>query len=104
VSVRYNGLARTSKKNPLSHGMEIIDAIITLLVQKRPLWLLGVPGAIFTFLGVAFGGYALWEFNITRYFSIPFALAAVGTFVVGVFLVMTSLILYGMATLKNGRI
>ena len=103
VTVRYNGLAKTSKKNPVRHGVEIIDSILSLLVQRRPLVFLGMPGSILIMLGLFFGSYVLWDFNVTRYFSIPFALVAFGSFIVGVFLVTTSLILYGMSSLKNGR-
>jgi glycosyltransferase involved in cell wall biosynthesis len=101
VKVRYEGLAKTSKKHPLAHGIELINALLTLLVQKRPLWLLGLPGSLLLLIGLFLGGYVLWGFNETRYFSIPFALAAFGTFIIGTFLAMTSLILYGLSTMSN---
>jgi glycosyltransferase involved in cell wall biosynthesis len=101
VSVRYNGLAKTSKKNPLGHGMELMSYVVNLMVQKKPLWLLGVPGFCFIFAGLFSGVYLLWDFNITRLFSIPVALLTFGTFLVGVFLVMTALILYGISNLKK---
>jgi glycosyltransferase involved in cell wall biosynthesis len=103
VAVRYKDLENTSKKNPLGHGVEIIEMALKLVVEKRPLLLLGLPGTVLLFSGLMAGIALLFEFNSSRYFSIPFALVALGGLVTGVFLIMTALILYGIRSIYNNK-
>lgn len=100
INVQYKGL-NTSKKHPISHGVELIETAIKLLVEKRPLSLLGLPGTILFFIGLGAAGYVLWFFNTTRYFSIPIALVSFGGIIVGMFFIMTALILYGIRSFSK---
>jgi glycosyltransferase involved in cell wall biosynthesis len=100
VKIDYKGLVRTSKKNPVSHGVELLGTVLKLVVEDRPLLILGVPGMLITLLGIFTGVYLLWYFNNTRYFSLPLALITLGTIIMGVLLVITSLLLYSITKLK----
>lgn len=100
ITVRYKGLEKTSKKNPLKHGTELISIALRLIVEERPLLLLGIPGSIAIIMGVISGVYLLWYFNITRVFSIPIALITLGALFTGIVLFITSLILYAIARLR----
>jgi hypothetical protein len=104
VTIRYDGLKNTSKKNPVSHGVELLGTVLRLVVEDRPLLLLGVPGFFFTMVGVFTGGYFLWSFNMTRYFSLPLALITFGALVIGVLLVIASFILYALSRLRSSRL
>jgi len=104
VAIRYNGLGNTSKKNPVSHGAELLGTVLRLVVEDRPLLLLGVPGFFLTMVGVFTGGYFLWYFNTTHYFSLPLALITFGALVIGVLLIITSFILYAMSRLRSSRL
>ncbi len=97
VSVRYNHLVNTSKKHPIRHGMELIETSIQLVVEKRPLLFLGVPGVILLLAGLFAGLFLLWEFNVTRYFSVPVALVAASLGFAGLFLGVAALMLYGIS-------
>ena len=101
ISVRYKGLEKTSKRNPLSHGAELIALALRLIVERRPLLLLGMPGAVLILIGIFTGVYLLWNFNVTRYFSIPFALIALGAMFIGTMLLITSLVLYAIMRLRH---
>lgn len=101
ITVRYKGLERTSKRNPVRHGAELVGMALRLIVEERPLLLLGVPGAMLTILGVGTGVYLLWYFNVTRYFSIPIALITLGAIFMGTILFITSLMLYAIKRLKQ---
>lgn len=99
ISVRYKGLEKTSKRNPLSHGAELIALALRLIVEKRPLFFMGLPGIVLIVVGIATGVYLLWSFNTARYFSIPIALITLGALFLGTMLFITSFILYAIKRL-----
>ena len=101
ITVKYKGLEKTSKKNPVAHGAELIGLALRIIVEERPLLFFGVPAALLLMLGLASGVYLLWYFNETRYFSIPIALITLGALFTGVTLFIASLILYAVARLKR---
>jgi len=101
VIVRYKELRRTSKQNPLRHSSELIGAALRLIVEERPLLLLGAPGALLTTLGILGAIYLLWYFNLTRYFSIPIALITIGALFIGIMLFVASILLYAMNKVKS---
>lgn len=101
VSIKYSHLDNTSTKNPVRHGLEVMSAIIKLIIEDRPLLLLGVPGFIFILIGVFFGLYFLWYFNNTRYFSLPMAMISMGSLLMGMLLIITSFILYNLSRMKQ---
>jgi glycosyltransferase involved in cell wall biosynthesis len=103
ITVKYKGLEKTSKKNPVAHGAEIIGLVLRIIVEERPLLFFGVPAALLLMLGLASGVYLLWYFNETRYFSIPVALITLGALFTGITLFITSLILYAISRLKGKR-
>ena len=56
---KYEDLERTSTQNSLGHGASVLMSIVRLVVEERPLQLLGVPGLIFLLAGTAFGAWML---------------------------------------------
>lgn len=100
TNVQYNGL-KTSKKNPVNHGMELVETGLKLIVERRPLLFLGIPGAVMLLGGAVAASFLLYYFNAEGYFSIPFAIIAMGAFVVGIFFIMTALILYGLRAMQQ---
>ena len=95
ITVRYRGL-KTSKKAPFSHGLELISNVLKLVVEERPLLMLGVPGFILFVVGLGFGTLLLWYFNTTRYFSLPIALITLGAVFVAITLITAALTLYAL--------
>lgn len=100
VTIRYKGLEKTSKKNPVTQAAEIMATLVSLRILERPLLYLGVPGAALLAVGVLSGAYLFSIFNSFRYFSIPIALITLGAFIVGAILTVTSLILYSIRLVK----
>jgi glycosyltransferase involved in cell wall biosynthesis len=92
ISVKYNGLAKTSKKSPVFHGADLILTLFRLLIEEKPLKYLGLPGMGLMSIGTILGLYLLWTFNITRCFSISAALLALGTTVGGLLLAVAAII------------
>ena len=101
VSVKYNGLGVTSKKSALLHGADLIATLFRLAVEKRPLKYLGLPGIGLTCIGAMLGVYLLWMFYITRYFSIPVAILAVGASILGILMVVSAIIFQGLKRINE---
>jgi membrane-associated protease RseP (regulator of RpoE activity) len=101
VNVRYQNLENTSTTNPVSHGISLVETALKLVVEKRPLMLLGVPGFALLGVGLVAGIMLLLEFNASRVFSMPYAIIALGGIVTGTFMVMTAIILYGIRSMYN---
>ncbi|MEM3713493.1 MAG: glycosyltransferase family 2 protein [Candidatus Aenigmatarchaeota archaeon] len=103
ILIKYKGLENTSKKNPIRQGTELIGIAIRLIVEEKPLHLLGIPGIVLIVIGLISGTYLLLHFNMTRYFSIPIAIITLGALFTGTILFVTALILYSLTRLINRR-
>lgn len=102
VSVIYNTGGKTSTKDPVSHISEVVGFLVESIAIRHPLRYLGIPGIILTVIGIVFGTFVLVTFNETRYFSVPFTFAAVGTTIMGVLLILMSVVLFSIArSMKN---
>ncbi len=96
VSTRYPKDVKTSKKNFLRHGSEVILSLIELISERKPLLFLGIPGlALFT-VGGASLIRVLMIFNDTRKFAIGTAILGVASTLLGALLVFGALILWVM--------
>ncbi|MCR8501658.1 MAG: glycosyltransferase family 2 protein [Thermofilum sp.] len=100
IEVRYKGL-KSSKKTPLLHGTELLAHLIRMIVEQRPLLMLGVPGALILLAGIASTAVLIYHFNTSRYFSIPLAIISLGAFTSGLLLVTTALTLYALTRLAE---
>src|SRR5258708_26017019 len=52
VAVNYD---EKPKRNPVTHGLQVINGILRMIGQHRPLFFFGVPGTLMLFLGVLLG-------------------------------------------------
>ena len=94
VTVIYNTNGRTSTKDPISHSSSVLTNLFELIAIKKPLKFLGLPGIIFMILGISFSLVVIGVFNDTRYFSVPFTLLSLGSFTIGLLLLLMSAVLY----------
>ena len=94
VKMRYKGLPKTSKKNPLIHGAEILMTLIRLTLERRPLTYLGIPATILYLISFYSGLQLVGLYLRNRYFSIPYALLSIITFITALILTMTAIQLY----------
>jgi len=101
VTVLYETGTKTSTKNPVSHTTEVIISLIELISIKRPLSFLGIPGIVLFGLGIIFSIIVITLFNETRYFSIPYMLLTIGSFTIGLILLMMSVLLFSIKKSKK---
>ena len=94
TEVTYSTGERTSSKNSISHGSEIIVSIIEFVAEKKPLIIFGIPGLASLTTGIFTLLIALSIFNRSGVLAIGTALLSVGATLVGLLMVFTSIILY----------
>ena len=94
VSVLYDTGNRTSTKNPIRHGSDVFVSLLELVLMKRPITFLGIPGLIILITGIITSSITLTLFNETRYFSVPSTLVSMALLTVGLMLILVSGILF----------
>ena len=102
ISCKYDGNgAETSTKNPVAHGVGLAMSLVKLIVEDRPLMLLGLPGITSLLLGIAFG---VWMMNIyvaTHSIITNIALASLSFMLIGFFMMSTAITLYAISRISK---
>jgi hypothetical protein len=80
-------------------------SIIRLVVEEKPLMLLGLPGMIFLFGGTVFGIWMLTIFAEEQRIVTNLALASMAFVLIGMFTIFTAITLYAISrqAQKNGN-
>ena len=101
---QYKELEKTSTQNPIEHGTSVLMSIFRLVVEEKPLILLGLPGMIFLFAGTAFGIWMLQIYAVTHQITTNIALATIAFVLIGMFTIFTAITLYAISrqAQKNG--
>ena len=94
---KYDKSEQTSTHNPLGHGVSVVMSIIQLIVEKKPLLLLGVPGLIFLLAGIGFGSWMLKLYMEQNQIITNVALASVAFILIGMFTLFTAITLHAIS-------
>ena len=97
AEVKYKELERSSTQNALGHGASVLMSILRLVVDEKPLMLLGLPGIIFLFAGTGFGIWMLKIFAEEQQIMTNIALASMAFILIGMFTVFTAITLYAIS-------
>ncbi|MCW4052246.1 MAG: glycosyltransferase family 2 protein [Candidatus Bathyarchaeota archaeon] len=100
VQVHYHGL-ETSTQNPISHGLGVLATILRLVVEERPLFYLGIPGAALLIIGMGFGLWTLQLFAVEKRIVTNVALTSFAFTLIGLFAVFTAITLYAIVRLTD---
>lgn len=100
VEVNYHGL-ETSTHNPVKHGLSVLATILRLVVEERPLFYLGIPGAILLSMGIGFGIWTLHLFTVEKRIVTNTALASLSFTLIGLFAMFTAITLYAIVRLTQ---
>jgi glycosyltransferase involved in cell wall biosynthesis len=106
-SCKYqNGDVATSTENPVAHGMGVVMSIIRLIVEERPLTLLGLPGLVCLFSGISFGIWMLKIYAVNHVIETNVALASIAFVLISFFMLSSGITLYAISRLgkkMNGQ-
>lgn len=86
--------AEKAKRNPVSHGMQVINGILQLVGQARPLLYFGMSGLSFIVLGMALGLYVIDIYRTAGELAIGYSLITVLLSVIGMLLFFAGVILH----------
>ncbi len=96
-----DGEVATSTENPIKHGIGVITSIVRLIIEERPLTVLGIPSLVFLFAGIGFGVWMLQIYAITHSIVTNIALASIAFVLIGFFMLSTAITLYAISRLSK---
>ncbi|BAI61999.1 putative glycosyltransferase [Methanocella paludicola SANAE] len=99
INVRYD--VEGSTMNPVSHGFGVLNPIIGLISQERPLLFFGVPGGLLLVTAAIFCFMVLDIFNATKVVAVGYSLIFMLCTILGIFSIFTGLMLW---SIQNVRI
>lgn len=104
---KYNtGDVATSTENPFAHGVGVVMSIIRLIVEEKPLTILGLPGLLCLFAGISFGVWMLQIYAAHQIIVTNIALASIAFVLVSFFILSSAITLYAISRLSrkmNGK-
>lgn len=105
ISVTYD-VPHKHKKNPISHGFDVLTQIVGFIGYRRPLLFFGIPGTILTLIGVGAELYTFSEFYRIAQFHYIIFTVGISSLILGLLLVIAGLILNSLVVImrneKNG--
>lgn len=94
VVIIYDGNEHTH--NPITHGMSVIASTIKFTSIERPLWFYGIPGMVFLAIGLFFTGWMVSEFVENGRLVTNATIIGIGSSILGIILLITSIILFSL--------
>jgi hypothetical protein len=103
ISCKYskNNDQKTSSKNPVSQGVGLLMSLVKLIVEERPLPMLGLPGIASVAVGILFGVWMIDLYAQSGQITTNIALASIGFLLIGCFMVSTAITLYAITRLST---
>lgn len=86
--------AEGPKRNPFRHGFQVLNGILALVSQHRPLFFFGIPGLVLLVLGLLLGAAVVNIYNAHQSLAIGYALVSVLLDLVGLQTLFTGIILH----------
>ena len=96
ASVNYNTGGKTSKKNSLSHGLELFMSLLTLVTEQKPIVYIGIPAFLSLVVGIGSLVVVIDMFNASRILPVGTALLAIAATLVGLILGSLAIFLHAM--------
>lgn len=87
------------KRNPFLHGVQVLDGILRLIGQHRPLLFFGVPGLAILLLGLLWGAWVVEIYRKTQTLAVGYALISVMLSILGSLGLFTGIILHSIRRL-----
>jgi glycosyltransferase involved in cell wall biosynthesis len=91
ISVVY---AEKAKRNPLAHGMQLIENILHLVGLHRPFFFFGIQGLMMLIAGAFLSTVTVTTYSSTRELAVGYALISVLLLILGMLSVFVGLILH----------
>lgn len=96
ISVVYE---EPAKRNPVTHGMAVLNGIVRLVSQGRPLLFFGLPGGILVLLGFLLGLQVITTYDTTKVLAVGYTILVLLLMTTGILSIFTGIILNAMHSL-----
>lgn len=96
-----NADVATSTEHPVTHGIGVVWSLVRLVVEERPLLMLGVPSLFCLLAGVAFGVWMLQVYAVEQAIETNIALASIAFILIGFFMLSTAITLYAITRISE---
>lgn len=84
------------KRNPFTHGFQVLNGIVTLVSQHRPLFFFGVAGVLILLSGLLLGVDVIDRYNRFQSLAIGRALISILLDIIGIQTLFTGIILHSL--------
>lgn len=98
IEIRYFGEV---KRNPIGHGLDVLNGIIRLVSLRRPLLFFGLPGLLVLVTGIWFGLDVIQTFDRVHVLLVGQLIVGVALGIVGVLSVFTAVVLNALQGIRN---
>lgn len=82
------------KRNPVGHGLQVLNGILKMVAQHRPLFFFGVPGGLVLLFGVWLGSEVSRSYSVYNQLAIGTAMIAITLIILGALTIFTGIILH----------
>lgn len=96
ISADYDDPA---KRNPVGQGFDVLDGVIRLVGQTRPLLFMGAPGLMVLMVGILIGLDVVSIYSVTHQLAIGYALISVLCSVLGAMSLFSGIMLHSVRAL-----
>ncbi len=100
IRVNYN---EKPKRNPVRHGLQVLNGIIQMVSQNRPLFFFGVPGVLLLIVGTALALLVVDRYTVYTRLAVGWAIVSMGAITVGALTIFTGLILHTIRAYLHDR-
>jgi glycosyltransferase involved in cell wall biosynthesis len=100
-SCNYGKDGATSTHNPVRQGVDVVMSIVKLVVEDKPLTMLGIPGILSLTIGTVFGAWMLQIYAAEHRIITNIALASIAFILLGFFVLSTAITLCAISRLAE---
>ncbi|MEP7284921.1 MAG: glycosyltransferase family 2 protein [Chloroflexota bacterium] len=100
IAVNYD---EKPKRNPVTHGLQVLNGILRMIGQHRPLLYFGVPGSLVFLTGLLLAFDVIDRYGRFEKFAVGRAVFAVALVIIGIFSVFTGIILHTIRSYMTER-
>jgi len=103
ISCKYGDSTggKTSTKHPFTHGIGLVMSLVRLVVEDKPITMLGIPGVVSTVAGIFFGIWMMQIYAHSHEITTNIALASIAFILIGFFMISTAITLYAITRLSS---
>ena len=101
ISVIYHNDGSTM--NPVTHGLSVVESLIEMVAERRPLFFFGSTSLILYIAGSIFGYRALHTFLTTAKWALGTALLSVLLIIIATVVLFCGIMLFAISRWKNKR-